>query len=92
MFIQVFDAFVCFHDCASVSLLGIRRLNNNFANSSDGRVDRACASGHVDSGLIQNRVKPMTVKLVSTPNHVFTLKFSDMYTDECNNVNCIMML
>ena len=35
-------------------------------NSSDGRVVRASASGTVDLGLIPSRVKPITLKLVST--------------------------
>ena len=36
------------------------------ANSSDGRVVRASASGAVDLSLIPSRVKPMTLKLVFT--------------------------
>ena len=36
------------------------------SNSSDGRVVRAFASGAVDLGLIQRRVKPMTLELVFT--------------------------
>ena len=35
-------------------------------NTSDGRVVRASASGAVDLGLIPNRVKPLTLKLVFT--------------------------
>ena len=36
-----------------------RRPSGSF-NSSDGRVDRASATGAVDSGSIPSRVKPMT--------------------------------
>ena len=37
-------------------------------NSSDGRVIRASDSEAVDSVLLPNRVKPMILKLVSTPS------------------------
>ena len=41
-------------------------LKKIIMSSSDGRVVRASASGAVDSGLILSRIKPMTLKLVST--------------------------
>ena len=39
---------------------------NRIVNGSDGQVDKASASGAVDSGSIPSRVKPMTLLVFTT--------------------------
>ena len=43
------------------------------ADSSNGRVVRASASGAVDPGFNQNRVKPITLKLINKPTHLLVV-------------------
>ena len=44
---------------------------NGSLNRSERQVDRTSASGTVDSGLIPDKVKPMTLKLVFTTSLLY---------------------
>ena len=56
----------CFQPAIIASRMNLTDYDIASAQSSDGRVIRASASGAVDSGLSPRRVKPIALKLVFT--------------------------